>query len=178
MKRIACLLALLLIFPAMAIAGNGNSVPIDMQLAGTVISVSETAQIYDVNLKGSPGRARAQGAGWGAALVFSLDDLPAGHVCDAAPAPGIPVGLIITDASATMTFEDLSMLFLNVAEGSYVCLWTPFVRGAYEIAGGAGRFQDATGWVAMEFNLYRSAFPSDSLVGAETGIAYGEIILP
>ena len=150
---------------------------INMKLSGTVITIGDT-QIYDVNLNGAPGKARAQGAGSGVVPV-PLSGLPAGHICDDNPfKPGGTAGLLLTHAQATMTFEDLSMLFLDVAEGAYVCLFTPFVLGAYDIIGGTGRFEDASGYIVMEFNLYRSAFPLDSLVGAETGVAYGEIVVP
>jgi hypothetical protein len=176
MRFFLVLFSALLLFPMTATCRD-DTVTVNMKLSGTVTTIGGV-QTYDVNLKGAPGKARAQGAGTGVEPA-TFDELPAGHVC--ADNPYEPetgtAGLLLTQATATVTFEDLSMLFLTVADDAYVCLFTPFVYGPYEIIGGTGRFEDATGYIVMEFDVYRGIFPDGSAIGAETGIAYGEIVV-
>jgi hypothetical protein len=167
MKQLLIIIAMLLIYPASA-QGKDKVINIDMTLSGTVLHVSDVRTFYDVDLKGSPGAANARGAGDG---YFS--DLP-GTPC---PDIGDVDGLKLNPAQMNVVFKDGSMFYGTVIEEeSFVCFASPIARASYEIVGGTGRFEGATGYIV--FDLLTHRIESGSLVTPETGSVYGEIILP
>ena len=158
------MLVLLLVFP-FALAGKNSPgiedglISIDMKLSGLVRPVDEFGHsFFDVEGKGAPGKATGRGAGLaGPPAVYA--DLPEGHTC---PDLGefVPTG--------------------NSPPDGYVCFSTGYVYAPYDIVGGSGRFEGATGWIAVELQTYDygpGVFPP-FLVTPETGTATGEIFLP
>ena len=167
MKQLLLFVALLLVIPASA-SGKGKVIDIDMTVSGSVLHVSDARTFYDVDLKGSPGAANARGAGDG-----YLADLPD------TPCPELegPDGLKFSTAQVNVVFNDGSMIYGTVMhDESFVCFAAPIGRASYEIVGGTGRFEDATGYVVFDLLMHR--IESGSLITPETGIAHGEIILP
>ena len=170
MKQLLVLLALLLIIPT-TLAGKRDSHPIEATVFGSLMHV-DGAGLFDVNLKGSPGLGNGRGmAITGAPLLHS--ELPEGNECvDFSPDPS---GYLIIAAQMNMTFNDGSMVWGDAAPGGYVC-FSGFAYAPYVLMGGWGRYEGATGSLVFELDTHR--FPTSYLVTPETGIAYGEIILP
>ena len=167
MKQLLIIIAMLLIYPALAL-GKDKVINIDMTVSGTVLHVSDVRTFYDVHLKGSPGKAHARGAGEG--YFSDLPDTPC-------PDIGAVDGLRMNPAQASVVFNDGSMIYGKVIEeDSYVCFAAPIGRASYEIVGGTGRFEGATGYIVFDLEMH--PIESGSLVTPETGYAYGEIILP
>jgi len=167
MKQLLIIIATLMVLPASAL-GKDNVIEIDMTLSGTVLHVSDVRTFYDVNLKGSPGAATARGAGDG-----YPSDLPGTPCPDIGPIDG----LRLDPAQINVVFNDGSMFFGTViAAESFVCFAAPIARASYEIVGGTGRFEGATGYITIDLETY----PIDTVLLAtpETGYVYGEIILP
>ena len=167
MKLLLLIIAMLLVFPV-SVSGKDNVIEIDMTLSGTVLHVSDVRTFYDVNLKGSPGAANARGAGDG-----YPSDLPGTPCPDIGPVDG----LRLDPAQINVVFNDGSMFYGNVvAAESFVCFAVPIARASYDIVGGTGRFEGATGYIVVD--LETRSIGTDLLVTPETGYAYGEIILP
>jgi hypothetical protein len=167
MKKLLIVVAILLVTPASAL-GKGKVIDINMTASGTVLHVSDVRTFYDVTLIGSPGKASARGAGDG--YFSDLPDTPC-------PDIGEVDGLKFSAAQANVVFNDGSMLYGTVMQDeSFVCFAAPIGVISYEIVGGTGRFEDATGYIVFDLEMHR--IESGSLVTPETGIAYGEIILP
>ena len=169
MKFFLMIIAMLLVFPA-SVSGKEKEkiIDIDMTLSGSVLHVSETRSFYDVQGKGSLGSFRARGAGEG--VPADLPDTPC-------PDIGPVDGLRMPVAQANVVFKDGSMLYGKVIEDdSYVCFAIPIGRAAYEIVGGTGRFEGATGLIVFDLLMHR--IESGSFVTPETGHAWGEIVLP
>jgi len=167
MKLLLCVFAMLLIAPASAL-GKGKVIDIDMTASGSVLHVTDARTFYDVNLKGSPGQANARGAGDG--YLSNLPDTPC-------PDLGDFDGLKFSAAHVNVVFNDGSMLYGTVMEDeSFVCFAAPIGVISYEIVGGTGRFEDASGYIVFDLLMHR--IESGALITPETGIAYGEIVLP
>ena len=167
MKLILLIIAMLLIFPASAL-GKDKVIEINMTASGSVLHVSDVRTFYDVDLKGSPGAANARGAGEG-----HFSDLPDTPCPDLGDVDGLRMG----PAQANVVFNDGSMFYGTVIEeDSYVCFAAPIGRASYEIVGGTGRFEGATGYIVFDLRMHRIG--PGSLVTPETGNVWGEIILP
>jgi hypothetical protein len=188
MKKFFILLSLLLVFP-FAFAGNDSPgekdgvISIDMTLSGLVRPVDNFGHsFFDVEGKGTPGKATGRGAGVsGPPLPYLAlgDALPEGHTC---PDLGefVPTGMQLMEAQMVMTFNDGSMIWGNSPPDGYVCFTTGYGYAPYDINGGSGRFEGATGWIVIELQTYDygpDIFPP-FLVNPETGTATGEIFLP
>jgi hypothetical protein len=188
MKKFLVLLSLLLVFP-FAFAGNDSPgkgdevIPIDMMFTGVVRPVDEFGRsFFDGEGKGTPGKAMGRGAGRaGPPLPYLAlgDALPGGHTC---PDLGefVPTGMQLMAAQMVMTFNDGSMIWANSPPDGYVCFATEYVYAPYDIMGGSGRFEGATGWMVAELQTYGygpDVFPP-FLVTPETGTITGEIFLP
>ncbi len=187
MKRSILLLAALLVFPIAVLAAGHKVVPVDWKLSGSIMDIGVDAdgnelKRFDVMLKGDPGKATANGVGFGEDPV-PYDELPLGNQCydidpiEVAPGvfmdwDGVPAGVF----QMTVQFNDGSMLFANAAEGGYICFAPSIAVVTYEIAGGAGRYEDAVGLLDVYIELHR--FGDPSVVTAEIGTITGEIILP
>jgi hypothetical protein len=180
MKKLLILLSLLLVFP-FAFAGNtelshdDGVVPINMKLTGLIRHVDDFGRsFFDVELKGNPGMATGRGVAVSGPPVM-YGDLPAGNPCvDFSPGPS---GLHLMEAQMVLIFRDSSMIWANSPPGGYVC-FSGFAYAPYDIMGGSGRFEGATGWVAFEIDTYGFPPHLPRLVTPETGIGTGEIILP
>jgi hypothetical protein len=185
MKKFLILLSLLLIFP-FTFAGNDSPgkgdevISIDMKLSGLVRPVDNFGHsFFDVEGKGAPGSSTGRGAGIAgpplthAALSAALP----GHTCpDWGPAE---TGMQLLEAQAVWTFNDGSMIWGNSPPDGYVC-FSGYGYAPYDIVGGSGRFEGATGWIVIELQTYDygpGVFPP-FLVTPETGTATGEIFLP
>ena len=167
MKQLLIIIAMLLIYPALAL-GKDKVINIDMTVSGTVLHVSDVRTFYDVHLKGSPGKAHARGAGDG--YPSDLPDTPC-------PDIGAVDGLRLDPAQINVVFNDGSMFYGTViGDESFVCFAVPIARASYEIVGGTGRFEGATGYIVIDLETY--PIDTDLLITPETGYAYGEIILP
>ena len=167
MKQLLIFIIVLLVFPASAL-GKDNVIDIDMTVSGTVLHVSDVRTFYDVNLKGSPGAANARGAGDG--YPSDLPDTPCPNI-------GPIDGLRLDPAQVNVVFNDGSMFYgAGIADESFVCFAAPIARASYDIVGGTGRFEGATGYIV--FDLETRRVDTVLLATPETGHAYGEIILP
>ena len=167
MKQLLIIIGMLLVLPASALAKD-KVIDIDMTVSGTVLHVNDVRTFYDVNLKGSPGNANARGAGDG--YPSDLPDTPC-------PDIGPVDGLRLDPAQINVVFNDGSMFYGTViADESFVCFAVPIARASYEIVGGAGRFEGATGYITID--LETRSIDTDLLITPETGYASGEIILP
>jgi len=167
MKLLVLIIATLAIFPA-SVAGKEKVIDIDMTLSGTVLHVSDVRTFYDVNLKGSLGAANARGAGDG--YFSDLPDTPCPNLGDVD-------GLRLNPAQMNIVFKDGSLLYGTVIEAeSFVCFAAPIGRASYEIIGGTGRFENATGIIVFDLVLHR--IEPGSMVTPETGVVYGEIVVP
>ena len=179
MKRSMLLIATLLMFPLAANAADHGTIPIDWELNGVIMDIGVDAdghalKRFDLTLKGSPGGATTSGVGWGPDPV-PFAELPDGHECYDTPLPvdGVPFG---EGFQMVVNFKDGSMLFGNSVDGGYLCFAPSIAVGTYEIAGGLGRYEDATGWVDVYIEFHR--FGDPSMITAETGMITGAIILP
>ena len=181
MKKFLVLFSLISIIP-LACAGDSVAgcddgvVPLNMKVTGLVRHVDDYGRtVFDVDLKGSPGKATGRGV---AITGFPLmhGDLPAGNAC--LDLVDVESGMIITEAQMVLTFADGSMIWGNSPPEGYVCFVPGFAFAPYDIMGGSGRFEGATGWVAFELDTHGFAPPLPRLVTPETGIATGEIVLP
>jgi len=180
MKKFLVLLSLLLVLP-FAQAGADESetgdgvVPIDFKLTGSLRHVDDFGRtIFDVDLKGKPGKATGRGVGVSGPPVL-YDELPDGNACvDFSPEES---GIILMEAQVVMTFRDGSMIWGNASPGGYAC-FSGFAYAPYEIMGGSERFEGASGWVAFELDTYGFPPHLPLLVLPETGIGTGAIFLP
>ena len=169
MKFFLMIIAMLLVFPA-SVSGKEKEkvIDIDMTLSGSVLHVSDVRSFYDVHGKGSPGTAHARGAGEG--YFADLTGTPC-------PDLGDVDGMRMSEAQANVVFKDGSMIYgMVIHDDSYVCFGAPIGRAAYEIVGGTGRFEGATGYIVFDLLMHR--IKSGSFVTPETGHAWGEIVLP
>ena len=146
-----------------------------MSLVGSVRHVDDFGRsVFDVDLKGKPGKAVGRGVAISSAPAM-YDELPVGNDCiDFSPGPS---GMNLTSAQMVLTFKDGSMIWGNSPPEGYAC-FSGFAYAPYDIMGGSGRFEGATGWIVVELDTYGFAPPLPLLVTPETGIATGEIILP
>lgn len=177
MKRLLVLLAMLLVFP-LAFAGEGKIQPIDMEFWGSVLALDDLGRgAVDVTGKGTPGKANGRGVGI-TGLPVPYDELPEGNGCDNvdAFAEGAS-GVYIVEAQMVMTFDDGSMIWANSPPTGYVC-FSGYVFAPYDIMGGTGRFEGATGWMEAEIVSYGFGPTFPRLVTPETGTMIGEIFLP
>lgn len=188
MKKFFVFLSFLVVLP-FAFASSDSAgkedrvISVDLTLSGLVRPVDEFGHsFFDVEGKGAPGRATGRGAGLaGPPLPYLAlgEALPGGHTC---PDLGesIPTGMQLMAAQTVMTFNDGSMIWGNSPPDGYVCFTTGYGYAPYDIVGGSGRFEGATGWIVIELQTYDygpGVFPP-FLVTPETGIAKGEIFLP
>lgn len=158
-----------------AISAQENTQRVSWHLSGEIINLGEAGSLFDVNLKGAPGDANARGLGF-AGPPLEKADLPDGNQC--ADIPG-PDGLLFVDGQIVARFNDGSLLFGNSVEGSHICFVPSKAYVSYEFAGGAGRFERATGIVHFEINAYRfNREGAPAWVTGETGTGTGEVILP
>lgn len=166
---IVLVLVLVAVVGVVVIAGQEKTKKVDMELVGTVIDIGEGSIIFEVDLKGSPGKAYARGV--------SVSGLPTEMGDECFDLEG-PDGMNTEYAQIAIIFEDGSMLFGNMEDKdvvpSYVCFASPS-QAAYTIEGGTGRFEGADGDIVFELITY--AF-GEGLVIAETGHGTGEITLP
>ena len=182
MNRILMFLAVSLLLSiagaAPAFAGQ-NTQPVNMIGSGSIMDVDQGGdlKLFDLNLKGAPGAANARGVGWvGPPLPYA--ELPLDNLCNDLSGYSPYSGAPFEEFQMTINFNDGSMLFANLADG-YICFSPSIAVGTYSIAGGTGRFEDASGYIYVEINAYRFAEEGHpSLVTAETGVLTGEIILP
>lgn len=171
-KKIAVILLVLAlagVLGVVVIAGQEKNQKVDMELVGTVIDIGEGSVIFDVDLKGTPGKAYARGvstSGFPTDMGDKCFDL------------GEVDGMYTESAQIAIIFEDGSMLFGHMNEDedvpSYVCFASPS-QAAYTIEGGTGRFEGAGGNIVFELITYAIG---DGTVIAETGQGVGEIVLP
>jgi len=176
-RKMIFLLVILVLLSAVGvttISAQGKTQPINMTLSGSIMTIDEGVGLFDVNLQGSPGSANARGLSFSYPVGYS--DLPAGNPCIDLPSP-LDAVIITTDAQITITFKDGSMLFGNATEGGYVCFAPGFAYAPYELVGGTGRFEDATGYIDFNIDAHRFGGPG-APVTAETGAGIGEIVLP
>ena len=158
-----------------AISAQESTQPVSWQLSGEIINLGEAGSLFDVNLKGAPGDANARGLGF-AGPPLEKSDLPDGNQCTDIPGPD---GILFLYGQIAVRFNDGSLLFGNSVEGSHICFVPPKAYVSYDFAGGAGRFEGATGTVLFEIDAYRFNEQGDpALVTGETGIGTGEVILP
>ena len=166
---VVLVLVLVAVVGVVVIAGQEKTQKVDMELVGTVINIGEGSVIFEVDLKGAPGKAYARGV--------SVSGLPAemGDKCFDLEGPD---GMNTEYAQIAIIFEDGSMLFGNMAEGvpSYVCFASPS-QAAYKIEGGTGRFEGAGGAIVFELITYAFGGPEGAVI-AETGHGTGEVTLP
>ena len=187
MKKFLVLLSFLLVFPFASASSDSPGkedgvISIDMRLSGVVRPVDIGHSFFDVEAKGAPGKATGRGAGVaGPPLPYLAlgDVLPGGHTC---PDLGesVPTGMQLLEAQTVMTFNDGSMIWGNSPPDGYVCFTTGYGYAPYDIVGGSGRFEGATGWIVIELQTYDygpDVFPP-FFVTPETGTATGEIFLP
>jgi hypothetical protein len=181
MKKILILLSLLLVFP-LAYADDDDSssengvIRIKMKLTGVLRHVDDFGRtIFDVDSKGKPGKATGRGVAISGPPVM-FDALPDDNKCmDFTPAPS---GMHLMEAQIVMTFRDGSMIWGNSPPDGYVC-FSGYAYAPYDIMGGTGRYEEATGWIDVELDTYAILPPPlPNLVIPETGIAKGEIVLP
>lgn len=174
-KKLTVVLLVLFFIGAIGVivsAGQEQSIPVNMKVTGTIISIGQGTGLFDVNVKGQPGTADVRGVSFSGPQV-PYDQLPAGNEC----APGVD-GLLIQPAGQfNMIFSDGSMLFGMAAEGGYVCFAPPKAYAPYDLVGGVGRFQGATGYVNFRLDTHPFGSPGSPVI-PETGIATGEIVLP
>lgn len=183
MKRLLILVAMLLVYPA-AFAHDAGIIPVNMTLSGSILDVGiimdgldeKDLKLFELNMKGSPGKATARGVGWaGSPVPYAA--LPSGNECFDIPSSPVD-GVLFEEFQMTMNFSDGSLLFAN-AVGGYLCFAPSVAIGTYEFNGGTGRFEGATGSVDLYIETYRFAKEGHpNLVTAETGTLIGEIILP
>ena len=171
-KKIAVVLLVLVLIGVLsvaAISGKEKTQKVDMELVGTVINIGDGSVIFEVDLKGSPGKAYARGV--------SVSGLPVEMGDECFDLEG-PDGMNTDSAQIAIIFEDGSMLFGNMDEDTpnYVCFASPS-QAAYRIDGGTGRFEGAGGDVVFELITYAFGGPEGAVI-AETGHGTGEITLP
>lgn len=177
MKHLLVLLATLLVFPT-AFADEPNVRTMDMEAWGSVLHVDDGGRsTFDVNLKGNLGRANGRGVGI-SGPPKQYEELPEGNPCvDMDETPVGFSGTFIDEAQAIFTFNDGSMIWGNSPPDGYVCI-SGYVFAPYDIMGGTGRFEGATGWIEVHLNMHSFPPGFPLLVTPETGIAIGEITLP
>ena len=177
-KKVIVVLLVLILTGAVgvvAISAQGSTQDIDMTLTGTLISIGDGKSLFDVNLRGAPGQANAQGLTISGAPV-EKGDLPEGNVC--VDLPNSPDGFAIGDgAQLNMIFNDGSMVFANGVNGGYVCFVPSVAYAPYIFAGGTGRYEGATGYVNFDISAHPFGPPGSPVI-PETGTASGEIVLP
>lgn len=171
-KKVAVVLLVLVLVVVLGVvvtAGQEKTQTVDMELVGTVINIGEGSVIFEVDLKGSPGKAYARGV--------SVSGLPAEMGDECFDIEG-PDGMNTEYAQIAIIFEDGSMLFGNMDEAipSYVCFASPS-QAVYRIDGGTGRFEGAGGNIVFELITYAFGGPEGAVI-AETGHGTGEIELP
>lgn len=175
-KKVVIVLFVLLLAGAVgvvAISAQGSTQNINMTLTGTIISIGDGIGLFDVDLRGSPGSANVHGL----SFSYQVDHagLPPGNPCADF---GDPSGLIITTGGqVNMIFNDGSMVFANAAEGGYVCFAPSSAYAPYNIVGGTGRYEGATGYINFDITTHPFG-PPGSRVTPETGTATGEIVIP
>jgi len=181
-KLFACLVISLILIATVgvtSVSAEQDTQPVNLTGSGSIMDVDQGGdlKLFDLNLKGAPGAANARGVGWvGPPLPYS--GLPLDNVCNDISAFSPYSGAIFEEFQMTINFKDNSLLFANLADG-YICFSPSIAVGTYNIAGGTGRFEDASGWLYVEINAYRFAEEGHpSLVTAETGTLTGEIIFP
>lgn len=176
-KKLVVILLVLVLAGALGVAAfavQGQTVPVNMTLTGTIITIGDGVGLFDVNVKGQPGTANARGISFSHLVPHA--DLPDGNQCIDTPGP-IDGVVIDPGGQFNMIFSDGSMLFGNAASGGYVCFAPSLAYAPYDLAGGTGRFEGATGHVNFEITTHPFGAPG-APVTPETGTATGEIILP
>jgi hypothetical protein len=174
MKRLLVLFAMLLVFPQV-FADGADIQPIDMTFTGSVLHVDTLGRsTFDGHGKGTPGKAHGRGVGISGPPVMYAE-LPEGNGCaDFSPGPS---GAYLIEAQAVFTFNDGSMVWGNSPPTGYVC-FSGYGFAPYDIMGGTGRFEGATGWIEVHLDMYGFPPTFPRLVTPETGTIIGEIILP
>lgn len=174
-KKLTVILLVLLLIGALGVivsAGQEQTIPVNMKLAGTIISINQGTGLFDVDVKGQPGTANVRGISFSSSPV-PHDQLPAENDCD----EGFGGLLIQPGGQFNMVFSDGSMLFGMAADGGYVCFAPGKAYAPYNLVGGFGRFEGATGQVNFDIITHPFGAPTSPVV-PETGIATGEIVLP
>jgi hypothetical protein len=178
MKHLLILLSVLLVLPTTALADEPNIQPIDMTFTGSVLHVDTLGRsTFDGHGKGTPGKAHGRGVGVSGPPV-AYGDLPEGNLCvnlDSSPMGAS--GAYLVEAQAVFTFNDGSMVWGNSPPDGYVC-FSGYGFAPYDIMGGTGRFEGATGWIEVHLDMYGFPPTFPRLVTPETGTIIGEIILP
>lgn len=166
---VVLVLVLVVVLGVVVTAGQEKTQKVDMELVGTVIDIGDGSVIFEVDLKGSPGKAYARGV--------STSDFPT-DMGDKCVDIGEVDGMNTKSAQIAIIFEDGSMLFGNMDDNvpSYVCFASPS-QAAYKIEGGTGRFEAASGDIVFELITYAFGGPEGAVI-AETGHGTGQITLP
>jgi hypothetical protein len=177
-KKVSLILFVLVLVAAVSvsvISAQENTQPINWKLTGSIISLGEAGSLFDVNLNGAPGDADARGLGFSGPPV-EYDQLPEGNQCTDIPGPD---GVLFLEGQMTVRFNDGSLLFGNAASDSHVCFVPAKAYVSYDVAGGTGRFEGASGSVHFVIDAYRfNEAGHPPLVTGETGTGTGEIVLP
>jgi hypothetical protein len=177
-KKVLLILLVLVLLAAVSvssISAQENTQHVNWQLSGEIINLGEAGSLFDVNLKGAPGDAHARGLGF-VGPPLEKAQLPEGNQCTDIPGPD---GILFLNGQIAVRFNDGSLLFGNSVEGSHICFVPSKAYVSYDFAGGAGRFEGATGIVHFEIDAYRfNQEGAPALVTGETGTGTGEVILP
>jgi hypothetical protein len=172
---ILCLVVLAVALSASVLSATGRTRTMDQTLTGTYRALDQSHGLFDVTLRGSPGTAVGQGISFSGPPV-KKGDLPGDNIC--VDLPESPDGTILTkQMQANLIYEDGSMLFSNGALGGYLCFVPAFVFAPYEIVGGTGRCEGASGAWQAEITTHPFGGPAGSVIG-ESGTVSGEIVLP
>jgi hypothetical protein len=158
-----------------------ESVPVNWKIAGSVFngiqvvpspgSPAASFGLLSLSAKGSPGAARIEAVGTAAPVFPPSDDL----------CPGAAMQLKF-EGGFVATFSDLSMLFFAIDDAddakNALCVYPDAPnRGTwdYNVTGGTGRFEGATGHVTVRVTAWGVVPP---VLAAESGDIVGTIELP
>ena len=164
--------------PAAAVKPKPDDTVMDMRFAGTFFN-SDQLNIGDFRAKGSPGAANVRFVGIPPAVGIP-PDFPS-DCCDGT----VSFSCLLAHNSQNplvFTFDDLSLLFANIKEGTVgdICvdLSTGRVKARIEVmfTGGRGRFEGATGEAVITAEI--EPVSPDGTFSGETGEIVGEIVLP
>ncbi|MEJ2487509.1 MAG: hypothetical protein P8Y68_17435 [Anaerolineales bacterium] len=179
-KRILIVMTAIALLAALSLvvyADNNGNVQINWTIAGPIFSDIQNIDAVDggsyallsLSAKGAPGAAEIMAVGTGGLV-------PVDEQC-----PGADLQVKFGNGGFVATFEDQSMLFFVVDESEEArnanCIH--FVgpnEGAFEynVVGGSGRFEGATGSVLVE----TISWGINSVLSAEEGTITGVVELP
>ncbi len=156
---------------------DDNIVEMDMRFAGTFFN-SDELNIGHFRAKGSPGSATIR------FVTVPAGGLPPDFPSDCCTGT-VSFSCLLAHNTANpliFTFDDLSLLFANIKEGTAgdICvdLSTGGVQARIEVefTGGKGRFEGATGEAVVLAEI--EVVSPDGTLSGETGTIVGEIVLP